>query len=122
MTIPYPDWGAIDQEAMREMALDPATKLIVYRLMFASVGWANLSGHAEMSPGELARRMTVLTKAGDFVVPSSQSLSNAIKDARSQGLIAPGSSARCLIAPVWFTKTGGRGGRACKFHGLRGRQ
>lgn len=120
MTIPFDNWGGIDQDAVQRMALDPSTKPLTYRVMFVAIGWANLSGHAEMAPGELARRLMVQTKAGDYVAPSPQSVSNVLADAKNAGLIGHGSSTRCLIAPDWFAKSGGRGGRACKFHGIRG--
>lgn len=118
--IPFKDWGAIDQAALQQLALDATTKPMTYRLMFASLGWANRIGHAEFAPGELARRLRVLSTAGELVEPSAAWLSNEVKRARDLNLIGKGSRARCLVAPDWFEKAGGRGGRTCKVHGHRG--
>lgn len=117
--IPFNEWGSVDQDALRQVALDPTRKPMIFRLMFASLGWSNLSGHAEFAPGELARRLQVESKTGDLVTVAPSHLSNEIRRARNEGLIGPGSAARCLIAPHWFAKTGGRGGTACRFHGIK---
>lgn len=121
--IPFDNWGGIDQDAMRRLALDPTTQPMIYRIMFAALAWANVSGHAEMEPGELARHLQVVSSGtGELVVPSSSWLSNEIRRARERGLIGDGSGVRCLVAPEWFVRAGGRGGYACKVHGIRGRR
>lgn len=120
--IPFDNWGGVDQDALRRLALDPMTRPLVYRLMFAAMGWSNKIGHAEFGRGELVRHMQVVTSTGELVTVSASTLSNELATARARGLIGEGSTARCLVTPEWFAKTGGRGGTACKHHGITARR
>lgn len=117
--ISFDDWGAIDQHAAQRMARDPELKPLHYRVMFAALGWANLIGHAEFAPGGLAMVLQSNDpRTGEMSMPTRQQIGNVIRKAKSMGLLDEDSTFRCLVAPDWWEKAGGTGGRTCAHHGI----
>lgn len=117
--IPFDEWGAIDQHAAQRMARDPELKPLHYRVMFAALGWANLIGHAEFAPGGLAMVLQSNDpRTGEMSMPNRQQIANVIRKAKSMDLLGQESSFRCLVAPDWWEKAGGTGGRTCAHHGI----
>ncbi|MEV5882173.1 hypothetical protein AB0L74_05540 [Streptomyces sp. NPDC052020] len=94
------------------MARDGGHQL-TYRVYFAALWKANQIGHAEFRKGELAKMLA----GSDGVIPSRQSVTNAIKRAKVLDLIGQDSTVRCLTAPHHHFQKGGRGGRKCSVHG-----
>lgn len=120
-TISFTEWGGVDQHAARRLARDPELKPLHYRVMFAALGWSNLIGHAEFAPGGLAMVLQSSDpRTGALKVPSSQQVTNAIRRARDLGLVGEKSSYFCLVAPEWWEKAGGHGGKTCGYHRIRG--
>lgn len=120
--ISFDEWGAVDQHHARLMARDPDVKPLYLRVMFAGIGWANLIGHAEFAPGGLALILQSSDpKTGEVSIPSRRQVNAAIERARESGLVSQGSSRFCLLAPTWWEKSGGHGGKTCNHHGIRSR-
>ena len=121
--IPFEEWAGLNQIERRRMARDPEIKPLKYRVMFAAEGWANLIGHAEFAPGGLALVLqTANPQTGELNIPSRQRVANAVREAIDSGLVATASTARCLVvSPEMLAKTGGHGGRSCRFHRIRAR-
>lgn len=117
--IHFDEWGGVDQLAARRLARDPEVKPLYLRLMFAAVGWSNLIGHAEFAPGGLAMVLqSADPRTGEMSMPNRNQINTAIKRARGMGLLEEGSTFRCLVAPIWWEKSGGTGGRTCAHHGI----
>lgn len=120
--ISFDEWGGVDQYAARRMALDSEIKPLRIRVMFAAIGWSNLIGHAEFDPAGLCHALqTADPKTGELHIPGRKQVSNAIREARDLGLVGAGSTVECLVAPPWWHKSGGRGGKTCAFHRIRAR-
>ncbi|MEU7183452.1 MULTISPECIES: hypothetical protein [Streptomyces] len=109
---PGVEWGGISQAHSELMARNDG-HLLHYRVYFAALWRANQIGHAEFRMGELA---TVLV-GDDGVIPSRQSVTNAVARAKALDLIGHDSTVRCLTLPHHHFQKGGRGGRRCSVHG-----
>ncbi|MGP9021753.1 hypothetical protein ACT1U9_25555 [Streptomyces sp. BR1] len=109
---PGVEWGGISQAHCELMARNDGHRLH-YRVYFAALWRANQIGHAEFRMGELA---TILVAEGG-VIPSRQSVTNAVGRAKALDLIGPDSTVRCLTLPHHHFQKGGRGGRKCSVHG-----
>lgn len=115
--ITFEEWIGVNQAMARGMARDPEITPMKLRVMFAAIGWANLIGHAEFDPAGLCQLlMKQDPKTGELSIPSGNSVNNIIKEARDTGLVGEGSTKRCLVAPDWWEKAGGKGGRSCSHH------
>lgn len=115
--VSFEAWCAVDQHVARGMARDSDITPMRIRVMFAALGWANLIGHAEFDPAGLCHLlMKADPKTGALSIPSSNQVSNVIKEARDMGLIGENSSIKCLVAPAWWEKAGGKGGKTCNHH------
>jgi hypothetical protein len=90
-------WAAFSQNEMYKLAGEPSTGPLHIRVLFAAMGKMNALGHAELRVGELARILGTVTDTGEVVACRRDSVSAAIKEAKSRGLIAPESKARCLV-------------------------
>lgn len=120
--IPFEEWGAIDQHSARRLARDPEVKPLYLRVVFAAMGWSNLIGHAEFAQGGLALVLqSADPQTGEIAIPSRSQVNAAIKRAKAMNLIHEQSDFRCLVTPVWWEKSGGRGGKTCSHHGIRSR-
>lgn len=120
-TITFTEWGGVDQHALRRMARDPEVKPLHFRIQYAAMGWSNLIGHAEFAPGGLAMILQSSDpRTGEMSMPGRQQIANAIRRARDMQLVGDGSNYRCLVAPDWWEKAGGHGGKTCGYHGIRG--
>lgn len=101
------------------MARDPEIKPLYLRVMFAAMGWSNLIGHAEFAAGGLAMVLqSANPKTGELSIPGRSQVDTAIRRAKELGLLGEGSSQSCLVAPDWWEKAGGKGGRNCAHHGI----
>ncbi|MFJ5020770.1 hypothetical protein [Streptomyces goshikiensis] len=109
---PGVEWGGLSQAQCERIARDDRHQL-TYRVYFAALWKANRIAHAEFRMGELAR--TLVDDGG--VIPSWQSVTNAIKRAKALDLIGQDSTARCLTLPHHHFQKGGRAGRRCSVHG-----
>lgn len=117
--ISFDEWGGVDQHEARRMARDPEVKPLYMRVMFAAVGWSNLIGHAEFAVGGLAMILqSANPRTGEISIPDRNQVNAAIKRSHEMGLIADGSTFRCLIAAHWWEKAGGHGGKSCDHHGI----
>ena len=113
-------FGAVDQDAAQALAKSFDVTPLHLRIMFASMGWSNLIGHAEFADKALARILrTVDRQTGEESIPTERGVRQAIRRAEQMGLISHGSDHRCLRAPSWFDKAGGIGGRSCARHGIK---
>ncbi len=120
--ITFDEWGTVDQLAVRRMALDSDIKPLRDRVMFAALGWSNLIGHAEFDPAGLCHALqTANPRTGELSIPGRRQVSNVIREAVEQGYLGRGSSIECLIAPPWWQKSGGTGGKSCGYHRIRAR-
>lgn len=120
--ISFEEWVGVNQAMARGMSRDPEVTPMRLRVMFAALGWANLIGHAEFDPAGLCQLlMRQDPKTGELSIPSGNSVDNVIKEARDMGLIGEGSSRRCLVAPDWWEKAGGKGGKTCSHHRINTR-
>lgn len=118
--VDYDEWVALDQAAARRLARDPDVRPMWLRIMFAAIGWANLIGHTNFAHGGLALVLQSSDpKTGELHIPSASQVANAIKAARDRGLIGNRSDAVCLVAPDWWLKAGGKGGKSCQHHKVR---
>ncbi len=118
--IPFDEWGGVDQLEARRMARGPETGPMSLRIMFAAIGWSNLIGHAEFAPGGLAMVLqTSDPQRGGLTIPTERGVNKALHEAADRGLILPDSNVRCLVAPNWWVKAGGTGGRTCVEHRIR---
>ncbi|MFE2291740.1 hypothetical protein [Streptomyces sp. NPDC059452] len=106
------EWGGLSQAQCECMARDDRHPL-TYRVYFAALWRANQIGHAEFRMGELAG----ILAGDDGVIPSRQSVTNAVGRAKALSLIGYDSTARCLTLPHHHFQKGGRGGRRCSVHG-----
>jgi hypothetical protein len=107
-------WGGVAQLEFQRFGRDPNHPRAV-RLHYLALGHANLIGHAEFSSG----RLEWLLADKDGKSASATGVSQGIKRAKELGLLDDGSGARCLVLPeVQFQRSGGRGGRACRTHGI----
>ncbi|WP_236241314.1 hypothetical protein [Streptomyces sp. CC228A] len=106
------EWGGLSQAQCELMARDDRHPL-AYRVYFSALWKANQIGHAEFRMGELA---TILAGEGG-VIPSRQSVTNAVGRAKALDLIGHDSTVRCLTLPHRHFQKGGRGGRKCSVHG-----
>lgn len=117
--VSFTEWGSVDQVHARQMARDPDVKPLWLRVMFASMGWSNLIGHAEFARSGLA---VVLQsndpQTGVLSIPSDSQVDTAIRTAKTKGLVDPDSTRRCLVAPEWWDKAGGKGTRTCAEHAI----
>lgn len=113
---PSRPWGAVSQTEYRRMARDDR-HLLLYRVHFAALGWANRIGHAEFGEGALAEILARNDKP-----LTRQSLANAINRARSLGLTAAESCSRCLVLSGLHFQKAGLGTSTCKTHGISGRK
>lgn len=117
--ISFEEWGGVDQHKARLLARDPDVKPLAVRVMFASIGWSNLIGHAEFAASGLAIVLqTSNPRTGEIAIPSRGQVNTAIRRAEEMGIVRRGSSRHCLLAPDWWEKAGGTGGKSCVFHGL----
>lgn len=117
--IAFDEWGSVDQHYARLLARDPDVKPLTMRVMFAAMGWSNLIGHAEFAAGGLALVLqSANPRTGEISIPSRGQVNTAIRRAEEMGLVAPESCRHCLLAPVWWQKSGGTGGKTCDFHGI----
>jgi hypothetical protein len=115
--ISFEEFGSVDQHFARGMARDSEITPMRLRVMFAALGWSNLIGHAEFDPAGLCQvLMKQDPRTGELSIPSGNHVTNVIKEARDMGLIGKGSSMRCLVAPAWWQKAGGKGGKTCNHH------
>jgi hypothetical protein len=105
------EWGAVSQPENERHARNPQHPLC-YRLHYAALARANQLGHATVASGELSR---ILLKEGG-VIPSAQSIANAIRLAKRRGLIDESSNARCLVLSHHQFQKGGKGPRRCQVH------
>lgn len=120
--ISFDEWGSVDQHYARLLARDPDVKPLAMRVMFAALGWSNLIGHAEFAAGGLAMVLQSSDpRTGELSIPSRGQVNTAIRRAEEMGLVAAGSCRQCLLSPVWWEKSGGRGGKSCTFHGVYSR-
>ena len=120
--ITFEEWGSVDQHAARRLARDPDVKPLAMRVMFAAVGWSNLIGHAEFASGGLALVLqNADPKTGEISIPSRNQVNAAIRRAEQMGLVGDESSRFCLLAPTWWEKSGGTGGKTCNHHGIKRR-
>jgi hypothetical protein len=121
--IPFEQFVSIDQHYARLLARDPDVKPLYLRVMFAAIGWSNLIGHAEFAAGGLA---TILQssdpRTGELSIPNRSQTNAAIRRAEAMNLISAGSSRYCLLAPTWWAKSGGNGGKTCNHHGIYSRR
>lgn len=106
-------WGAISQTAFRDLARDTGQTLH-YRVWMAALGWANQVGHTDFKGERLAE--ILVGKGG--VIPSKQSITNAIARAKKSGLIHDSSNALCLVLPSSMFQKQGVGTRHCDVHGI----
>ncbi|MFF0659265.1 hypothetical protein [Micromonospora tulbaghiae] len=106
-------WGGINQAAQRRRAKDPR-HMLIYRIEFAAIGWANNIGHSKFDGLTLAQILA--DKRGNE--PSRQTINKAIRNAKELGLVEPESNARCLVAPRRVFQRGGRGSYTCQEHGI----
>jgi hypothetical protein len=107
-------WSALSVTEYRRMARDPR-HMLVYRVHFAAIGWANLIGHAEFGPGELSQHLK--DEGGKPL--NATSLSRVIRQARDLDLVAPSSRARCLVLGHHVFQKERFGTRYCKTHGVK---
>ncbi len=120
--IPFEEWVGVDQHAARLRAGDSSVKPLAVRVMFAAIGWSNLIGHAEFAAQGLANiLLSSNPRTGELSIPSRRQVNAAIRRAEEMGLVAEGSSRFCLLAPDWWEKAGGTGGKTCTHHGIRPR-
>lgn len=120
--ITFDEWGSVDQHAARRLARDPDVKPLAARVMFAALGWSNLIGHAEFAAGGLAMVLqNADPQTGEMSMPSRGQVNTAIRRAEEMGMVAAGSSRHCLLAPAWWEKSGGTGGKTCLTHGIKPR-
>lgn len=118
----FDQYGAVDQVHARQMARDPDVKPLYLRVMFAAIGWSNLIGHAEFAQSGLAVVLqTNDPRTGELSIPSARQVNAAIERAREMTLVSDTSSRFCLVAPPWWHKAGGKGGRSCTYHGIKSR-
>ncbi|TYL55753.1 hypothetical protein FXB39_00655 [Nocardioides sp. BGMRC 2183] len=115
--ISFDEWIGVDQHGARQLARDPEVGPVYLRVMFAAIGWSNLIGHAEFAPGGLAMVLqTSDPKTGELHIPSTRQVNKAIERARENKLVGDDSSRHCLLAPTWWEKAGGTGGKTCSHH------
>jgi len=120
--ISFEEWGGVDQQQARHMARDPDVKPLYLRVMFAAIGWSNLIGHAEFAASGLALVLQSSDpRTGEISIPCRRQVNAAIDRARDMGLVSEGSSRFCLLAPSWWEKAGGTGGKSCTHHGIQPR-
>jgi hypothetical protein len=118
--IPFDEWGGVDQLEARRMARDFETGSMSLRIMFAAIGWSNLIGHAEFASGGLPTVLqTSDPQKGGLSIPTERGVNKALAEAAARGLISTESNVRCLVAPHWWVKAGGTGGRTCAEHRIR---
>lgn len=116
----YEAWVAIDQTAAKRMARDPEIAPLWLRIMFAAIGWSNLIGHTNFAHGGLALVLQSSDpKTGELKIPSASQVANEIRTAKDKGLIGRTSDSTCLVAPDWWLKAGGTGGKSCQHHSIR---
>lgn len=87
------------------------------RIEFAAWSRVNRSGHAQFAAGELAM---ILGKQGShgWARASAASVSHALRRAKADGRIEPGSGARCVILSADHVNQGRLGGFGCQHHRL----
>jgi len=117
--IPFEQFVNIDQHFARLLARDPEVKPLYLRVMFAAMGYANLIGHAEFAAGGLGLVLQSSDpKTGELSIPDRNQINSAIRRAEGMRLVTEGSSRFCLLAPHWWAKSGGDGGKTCNHHGV----
>ena len=109
-------WTAHADEFSREQARTPQP--LQYRLFWLACERANVIGHAEFGPGQLALLLAQPGEHGEAVTPTKASVSRAIGTAKALGLLDEQSSARCLVLPANSVQRGGTGNKSCAHHGL----
>lgn len=83
------------------------TATLAVRIEKLAMGRSNRIGHAQFAPGEIRRLLLLLdSSTGELREATPQGISGAIRSAKEQGLIRPGSSARCLQLPGLWQKAG----------------
>ena len=91
----------------------------VYRLLFLAEARANAIGHAEFSPGELARELGRRDQTGERRTPARAIVQQVIAEARRLGLIDSLSSSRCIVLPAHDYANGlASAGAICREHGI----
>ncbi|KOU24075.1 hypothetical protein ADK52_15000 [Streptomyces sp. WM6372] len=107
-------WSAVSKSECERFARDPGLGDLSLRLYFAAIWRMNAIGHAEFFTGELAE---VLADKSNRPL-SGSGLPNAIKRAKTKGLVGADSNSRCLTLPHHHVQTA-KGGRSCRTHGVR---
>lgn len=118
--ISFDQWVGVDQHGAKHLARDPEVKPLLMRVMFAGMGWSNLIGHAEFAQGGLAMILqSANPRTGEIHIPSRRQVNEAITRAKAMGIVGEDSTFRCIVAPDWWEKAGGNGGKSCSTHGIR---
>lgn len=91
-------WGAYSQPEMLVWSQWNEDLDLPVRVLFAALGRHDRANHARFAPGELADVLgTCDTATGERRKAHPSSVSRAIKKAKSMGLIADASNAKCLV-------------------------
>lgn len=72
------------------------------------------NGHARFGPGEVRLTMSTVDANGVMCQPDGSAVRRAIRQAVSNGFLAPGSKQRCLVVPAHAVE-GGRGGSSTQY-------
>ncbi|MEU9236457.1 hypothetical protein [Streptomyces subrutilus] len=83
-------------------------------MYFAALGWGNRLGHAEFAEGALA---SILGAEGAPL--TKQAVQKGVTAAKTIGLVASNSGARCLVLPGHHFQKSGLGAASCRVHALR---
>lgn len=91
-------WGAYSQSEMLVWARWNQDLGLPVRVLFAALGRHDRVGHARFAPGELAEVLGIVDlTTGERRKASPSSVSRSIRKAKSIGLIAEPSNAKCLV-------------------------
>lgn len=103
---PRVEWGAYSQPGMLLLARTQEVKPLAVRVLFAAMGRHDINGHAPFRPRELADILrTVDMETGEVRSAQSDTVSDALRQAKEVGYVLPESTARCVVlAPHMFQK------------------
>lgn len=101
-----------------EHALDHQSYPDWFRVFALAAARSSANGHAPLAPGEIAKVLGAPDEQGNWSPKSATGVSQAIRLARTKGLLDHRSNARCLVLPSHAWQGGiGSATKPCPVHG-----